>query len=303
MNSLLPLFFDNLFPILLIALIGFFAGQWLNIKTHDISKITLYVLSPALVFDLLSSSHLSNSEIINLFIFTSLGMLLTGAIALMIGWMLHLPRDVLAAVVLTAGLINAGNYGLSLNKFAFGDLSLPAASIVFVTSVIIINTFGVAVASLGTHSLKDSLVSLLKIPSVYAVFLALLFLAFDWKLPTPIERITSSLSDATIPMMLLLLGLQMRSHKGFQHMKALLLTVSVRLLASPIVAFLLVAMLNIQGFGYKAGMVQASMPTAVMAIVLATEFDTQPEFVTSAVLVSTLVSPLTLTPLLSFLGV
>jgi len=86
-------------------------------------------------------------------------------------------------------------------------------------------------------------------------------------------------------------------------MKALLLTVSVRLLASPIVAFLLVTMLNIQGFGYKAGMVQASMPTAVMAIVLATEFDTQPEFVTSAVLVSTLVSPLTLTPLLSFLGV
>jgi len=116
MNSLLPLFFDNLFPILLIALIGFFAGQWLNIKTHDISKITLYVLSPALVFDLLSSSHLSNSEIIKLFIFTSLGMLLTGAIALMIGWMLHLPRDVLAAVVLTAGLINAGNYGLSLNN-------------------------------------------------------------------------------------------------------------------------------------------------------------------------------------------
>jgi predicted permease len=44
------------------------------------------------------------------------------------------------------------------------------------------------------------------------------------------------------------------------------------------------------------------MPSAVIAIVLATEYDVEPAFVTSAVLVTTLLSPLTLTPLLKILG-
>jgi len=44
------------------------------------------------------------------------------------------------------------------------------------------------------------------------------------------------------------------------------------------------------------------MPTAVLTTVLATEFDSQPSFVTTVVFVTTLLSPLTLTPLLYFLG-
>jgi predicted permease len=44
------------------------------------------------------------------------------------------------------------------------------------------------------------------------------------------------------------------------------------------------------------------MPVAVLTTILATEFDAQPSFVTAAVLITTLLSPLTLTPLLAFLG-
>jgi predicted permease len=44
------------------------------------------------------------------------------------------------------------------------------------------------------------------------------------------------------------------------------------------------------------------MPTAVMATVLATEFDVHPAFVTTVVTTTTLLSPLMLTPLLAFLG-
>ncbi len=44
------------------------------------------------------------------------------------------------------------------------------------------------------------------------------------------------------------------------------------------------------------------MPSAVVNIVIATEYDVEPEFVTGAVLVTTLLSPLSLTPLLAALG-
>jgi predicted permease len=44
------------------------------------------------------------------------------------------------------------------------------------------------------------------------------------------------------------------------------------------------------------------MPSAVICIVLATEYDVEPTFVTSVVFLTTLLSPLSLTPLLAYLG-
>jgi predicted permease len=43
------------------------------------------------------------------------------------------------------------------------------------------------------------------------------------------------------------------------------------------------------------------MPSAVIATILALEFDAAPDFVTSVVAVSTLLSPLTLTFIIAFL--
>jgi predicted permease len=44
------------------------------------------------------------------------------------------------------------------------------------------------------------------------------------------------------------------------------------------------------------------MPSAVICIVIASEYDAEPAFVTSVVVLTTLLSPVTLTPILSFLG-
>jgi len=44
------------------------------------------------------------------------------------------------------------------------------------------------------------------------------------------------------------------------------------------------------------------MPTAVMMTILATEYNVEPSFVTTVVFTSTLLSPLTITPLLAYLG-
>jgi predicted permease len=44
------------------------------------------------------------------------------------------------------------------------------------------------------------------------------------------------------------------------------------------------------------------MPTAVVTTILATEYDIEPGMITRGVVISTLISPLTLTPLLAWLG-
>ena len=70
---------------------------------------------------------------------------------------------------------------------------------------------------------------------------------------------------------------------------------------APLVALGLVSLLGLTGPARQAGVVLASMPVAVVTTILALEFDVAPAFVTSAVFLSTLLSPLTLTPLIAYL--
>ena len=82
----------------------------------------------------------------------------------------------------------------------------------------------------------------------------------------------------------------------------LLLAVGMRLVGGLGCGLILAPFFGLTGMAFKAGVVESSMPTAVLATILATEYDAEPAFVTSAVFISTLLSPLTLTPLLLLLG-
>ena len=64
----------------------------------------------------------------------------------------------------------------------------------------------------------------------------------------------------------------------------------------------LAALLSITGPARQAAVILSSMPVAVITTILALEFELAPEFVTSAVFISTLASPLTLTPLIAYLS-
>jgi predicted permease len=302
LTDLLTLFANNLLPILLVAGTGYIAGKWLNVEARSISRVVFYFFSPCLLFDLLVTSQLKNDDVLRMVGFTVATILIMALITWLLGSALKLERKMLAAVTICAMTLNAGNFGLSLNLFAFGEEALAYASLFFVTSSIITYTVGVTIASMGKSSLAVSLKGLLKIPAVYAVILAMIFIYLKWELPLPLSRSVSLLSDAAIPGMLLVLGLQLQNNHRTHNARALVLANGMRLLGGMGVGFLMAGVFGLQGMAYNAGVLESSMPTAVLSTILATEFDVEPAFVTSAVFSSTLLSPLTLTPLLWILG-
>jgi len=198
--------------------------------------------------------------------------------------------------------MNAGNYGMPLVSFAFGEEALVYAGLMFVGMNILLNSVGVVIASAGSSNLKQALLNLFKIPAIYAVTLAIIFLALGWELPTPLGRTVQILGNAAIPCMLVFMGMQIHSVKWQGHKIPMLLVSSTRLVIAPILALGLCAVFSISGPALQAGVVEAGMPSAVLTTVIATEFDIEPAFVTSVVFLTTLLSPLTLTPLLYFLG-
>ena len=77
--------------------------------------------------------------------------------------------------------------------------------------------------------------------------------------------------------------------------------VVVSLVLMPLAAIGWAHVVGLQGPAFQAGVLQSSMPTAVMTTILALEFDAQPQFVTSVVCIATLLSPLTVTLLIAYL--
>ena len=76
----------------------------------------------------------------------------------------------------------------------------------------------------------------------------------------------------------------------------------LRLVVSPLLALGLASLFRLEGAAYQAGVIESGVQTAVLTTVLATEYDLDFAFLTTIVGTSTLLSPLTLTPLLAFLG-
>jgi hypothetical protein len=120
--------------------------------------------------------------------------------------------------------------------------------------------------------------------------------------PTAIERSIDLLTQAAIPIMILVMGLQLAKVSWDGLSRPLLLASGLRLVVSPLLVVGIAALLGLSGAARQAAIVEAATPTAVIAIILGTEFDLEPLFITSVVLATTVLSPLTITPILAIVG-
>jgi hypothetical protein len=68
-----------------------------------------------------------------------------------------------------------------------------------------------------------------------------------------------------------------------------------------LVGFLLAHVLGLSGPARQAVLVQSAMPSAVVTTILALEFDAAPAFVAAVVVVTTLISPITVSLLIALL--
>jgi predicted permease len=302
LTELFSTFANNLLPILLIATAGYILGKFLTVDSRTIGRIVFYIFSPLLVFNLMVTSQLNLQQAITTVEFTAAVIAIMGLLAFVFGKILRLERPQLLAVILTVAFGNTGNYGLPLVKFAFGDEALAVASIFYVTTTILFNTAGVIIASLGHSDLKSAILGVFKLPIVYGVALALLVKATAFQIPIPLSRTIEIAASGAVPLMIVLLGLELTKIEWSHSFRALGVGVITKLILGPIVGLLLASLFGLQGHGYQGSVIEASMPAAVATTVVATEYRLEPSLVTAIVFLGTILSPLTLTPLIVLLS-
>ena len=104
-----------------------------------------------------------------------------------------------------------------------------------------------------------------------------------------------------LAVMLFALGVQFREQKKVEFNLDVVTTSSIRLLLAPTLACLVAMPFGLGHIDYASGVLQAAMPTAVLAAIISKEYNIAPNFVTTVVLFSTLASLVTLTVIMVLL--
>ena len=187
--------FSIIAPVLLGATLGYgWARFGPAFNTQMLTSLVLVIGTPCLVFSTLTKFSVDLFSVGDM----ALASLASLAIILTVGSaILFMTRQPVRAFLPSLMFPNAGNMGLPLCLFAFGDEGL-ALGIAFFTVTSLGNfTLGVWLAS-G----KISTIQLLRTPLIWAAVAAIIFLAVDIKPPIWLSNTTRLIGDFTIPAIL-----------------------------------------------------------------------------------------------------
>lgn len=289
-------------PIFLTAGLGYVLARRTGLRPQGLSRAAFYVFSPCLLFDKFSHTHLSATDLGRIAVFTILVMAGSGLVAWILSLLFQFDQPLTAAFILCAIAGNTGNYGLPASQFAFSEAALEPAIIYYATSTLVLSTAGVYIAARGRQQARDALRNALKVPLAYAGLLGLLVWATGISVPVPIERSAALAGQAAVPVMLVLLGVQLADVRLRDDMGRMTLAAATKLIAAPLIGFALAGPLGLSGVNRQAAILESAMPSAVMATVLATEYDTAPQFTAGVVMLSTLGSLVTVTLVITLLS-
>ncbi len=292
------IFLDIVTPVFLVVLIGYFAGPRLKLDAGTLSKTAYFILVPCFVFNLLSNVDIPIAMATQMILYATLTYILVAIAAFFTAKLLNRSREVTAAFVIIATFGNVGNLGLSLIDFRLGPDSQTSAIIYYSTIVPLAFVICVGIASWAKGSGMKAVLSVFKTPALIAMVPALFFCGTDFEPPLFLSRVIELLAKATIPVMLLVLGVQLSGLKKFIFNIDIVTTSLLRLIVAPLIAFLLTSVFTLSHMEMSAGILYAGMPVAIIGSMIAIEYDVVPDFVTTAVLFSTLLSLLTLTILI-----
>jgi predicted permease len=311
---------DVILPIALIVLLGFLLRRFGGRYEHAFSKTQLYILGPALLFSVMARNDTGYALIGQLLVYViilSAGLLLlTQGIGKLAGG----GRVERNAMSLAGVFTNSGFYGIPVCMLAFGEEGLKWAALYVVASATVQSTLGIFLASAGKQRATAALATVFKVPLIWALVAGRVLADVDLLPSEPFMEMIDLLGRSAIPLGLLLLGMQLQriisgddgeeeeqecaAQEALGPRRIVGLGIAsglIKIFGGLGIALVLLNLFDVDPVLRSVMLVQSAMPTAVNAVVYATEFECRPRIVTVGILSSTLISIGSITMILSFL--
>jgi predicted permease len=279
MELLKPL--SPVIPVFLLVALGFAFAHWKKITLASVTDIIVYLGTPSLVLSSLASRPLQASEVAVLFFGVAL---IYAGVGLLIALYFRIFAFASRGFALPVLFMNAGNMGIPLALFAFGQAGMQRATLIFVMATCLQYSLGLYILN-G----RGNWIETFRLPLIYAAFAGLALNLLAIKIPELVMQPLSMLGQATIPMMLITLGYRLYDVESLQWGHALGGAL-LRVLGGFAVANLAVMMIGAQGINRQVLLLYGCLPAAVANFVLAEKYRRDPALAASIVVLSTLVS-------------
>ncbi len=305
---------DTALPFFALIFCGYGAGR-LNLLSGasiaGVNAFVFYFALPTFLFNLMATSPIGEVPL-GSFVAAYLGTGLTVfALAALLGRALFEVRAGESAVQGAAAVLgNTGYMGLPLVAAAFGHRAvIPLAiGLTLEVTVLIPLTIILIEASKGLGAGLPRLVAavvgaMIRNPLIVGIFAGALFSASGLGLPTPIANFTDLLGAAAGPCALFALGATLAGFPISAGIAEVSCMTAFKLLVHPAAMwFATTRLFDVDPLWATVAILGASLPVAANVFIVARQYDTYVARASSAILVSTVVSVLTVSTLLTALS-
>jgi predicted permease len=294
-------------PFFGLIFIGFACGKLKQIPDTALAWMNffiVYVSLPALFYRILSQTPLEQLAKVDFVFATTLSTFWAFAIAFAVGMLIrrgHIGESTIAG--LAGGYGNIGYMGPGLALATLGPEAAVPVALIFCFDTLLLFTLVPILMALATPGQKDFSAVAKEVatrittnPLVIATALGILSAAVHFQPPVALERLMAFLQNAAAPCALFTLGVTVALRPLKKIPWEVPFTTLIKLAAHPMLMFLLLSLFGpFDPLWVYAAVLMAALPPALNVFVFARQYDTWVEEASSAVLVGTLVSVVTLT--------
>ena len=291
-----------LIPALMI-LFGYFLKYMSFIEQSDrelLSKIVLYVALPSLIFINLHDATVT-MDMISLPVLGLCTSLILLAIAYLYCKARNYSKRTTWTILMAASIMNTGFIGYPVSMGVFGNEGFLNAIFFDLAGGGGGGVYGVLLANEFGGEKPEIIRNILKFTPLWAVIFALIFNFFNIPIPYVAESILSYFGQATIPLIMLCMGLSLEFKNIGQNLSDSIVVSIIKLILAPAIIFLIMTFLKIKGMAFNIGILEAGMSTAMNALVLSIEYDLDSDLMSSLIFTNIILSVFTLTAIITLL--
>lgn len=292
------LFLQIILPILILLGLGAVLQKKFAFRVQALSQLVTYCFMPAAVFINLYETEISWSVLTQVVGFVVLFILSQIALGEIGARLLKLPRTEAAVFKNSIVLINSGNYGLPVAQllYAAAPIGVAIQVIMVIFQNITTYTYGlfnlISTAKSGMAIIKE----LIRMPIVVALVLGAVMNYLSVPIPVPLRIPIDYVAGGFVAVALITLGAQLSTiavRSLFN--RTVLLSSLFRLVFGPVLAFLFILLLGLDGIVAQSLLIASAFPTSRNSVSLALEYDVDADTAARTVLFSTIVSAFTVT--------
>ncbi|MBT4121282.1 MAG: AEC family transporter [Candidatus Magasanikbacteria bacterium] len=277
---------------------GFFFAKKFDFDNKILNYFIIYLGLPSLVFVAMYNGDYN----LGTFVWPLLYIFVHILILLVVYFYTKISKrsfDDQGIIMLLSSGGNNGNFGIPVILFLLGQEALAIASFLLLVNVIYLMGPGAYFLGREKGALKKSIIKVLKLPLLYALFLGLIFNFGKISIPGFIIDPINLVGQAYIPVQLVLLGTFLAGVKMKKIDWSIVMpTTLFKLVVKPVLAWLVVYIIGLPfEIGAMALFIQSAAPAAAMTVSLADLYDKKTEQVALTNFVQLMVVIITL-PLL-----